>query len=264
MDLKVFYLQNIKTDEYHYRFIESVKNVNKVYNVFTGYEEITDFDFEIYDVEEAILKFRELCQPEVSFSDNEKKCWFYLVAYYLHKSGYEIKEFPRVLARPPVDPSEFTYGEIRNRIIAQGDDDKGTVRYATRRAFVANLTFELKSTHIEVTESINQKFIEISTRQSSFNNMSTDEKLAEIANLIENMLKKDGKFLTVDFYLVCFDYIDEETVKKYRHTLQCFRHSADKSIEERSSYSNEQKSFLIDYGLVIIKAIHDILQMRRA
>ena len=95
MDLKVFYLQNIKTDEYHYRFIESVKNVNKVYNVFTGYEEITDFDFEIYDVEEAILKFRELCQPEVSFSDNEKKCWFYLVAYYLHKSGYEIKEFPK-------------------------------------------------------------------------------------------------------------------------------------------------------------------------
>ena len=29
-----------------------------------------------------------------------------------------------------------------------------------------------------------------------------------------------------------------------------------------TSFSNEQKSFLIDYGLVIIKAIHDILQMR--
>lgn len=262
MDLKDFYIQNVKTDEYHYRFMDAVKNVNKIYNIFTGYEEITDFDFEIYDAEEAILKFRELCQPEVSFSENEKKCWFYLIAYYLHKTGYEIKEFPRVLSRPPVDPSEFTYGEIRNRIIAQGGDDNGTVRYATRRAFVANLTFELKSTHIEITDSINRKFVEISTRQSSFNNMSTDEKLAEIANLIENMLKKDGKFLTINYSSVCFDYIDEETVKRYRHTLQCFRHSADKSIEERASYSNEQKSFLIDYGLVIIKAIHDILQMR--
>ena len=213
-----------------------------------------------FDVEEAILKFRELCQPEVAF-DSEKKCWFYLITYYLHKVGYEIKEFPRLLARPPVEPGEFTYGDIRNRIIAQGGDDKGTVRYATRRTFVASLTFELKSNHIEITDSINQKFIEISNRQSSFNNMSIDEKLAEIANLIENMLKKDGKFLTIDYSLVCFDYINEETVKGYRHKLQCFRHSSDESIQERASYSDEQKSFLIDYGLVIIKAIHDVLKM---
>ena len=260
MDLRDFYLQNIKEDEYHHRFHNEIENVNKEYNIFTGYEEVNDIEFEVYDTEEAILKFRELCQPEVAF-DTEKKCWFYLITYYLHKMGYEIKEFPRVLARPPVEPGEFTYGEIRNRIIAQGGDDNGTVRYATRRAFVASLTFELKSNHIEITDSINQKFIEISTRQSSFNNMSTDEKLAEIANLIENMLKKDGKFLSVDYSLVCFEYINEETVKEYRHRLQCFRHSSDKSIQERASYTNEQKSFLIDYGLIIIKAIHDVLQM---
>lgn len=260
MDLREFYLQNIKTDEYHYRFWEPVNDVNKTYNIFTGYEEIVDFDFEIYDIEEAILKFRELCQPEVTF-DNEKKCWFYLVTYYLHKIGYEIKEFPRLLARPPVEPSDFTYGDIRNRIIAQGGDDNGTVRYATRRAFVAGLNFELKSKHIEIAESINQKFVEISNRQSSFNNMSTDEKLAEIANLIENMLKKEGKFLSVNYSSVCFDYIDEESVKDYRHKLQCFRHSSDTSIAERASFSDEQKSFLINYGLVIINAIHDILQI---
>lgn len=91
--------------------------------------------------------------------------------------------------------------------------------------------------------------------------MSTDERLAEIANLIENMLKKDGMFVTIDYSLVCFDYIDEETVKAYRHKLQCFRHSSDTFIEERASFSDEQKSFLIDYGLVIIKAIHNLLQM---
>lgn len=260
MDLRDFYFENIKTNEYHYRFMESIENVNKIYNIFTGYEEIYDFDFEIYDVEEAIIKFRELCQPEVAF-DSEKKCWFYLITYYLHKMGYEVKEFPRILARPPIEPGEFTYGEIRNRIIAQGNDDNGTVRYATRRAFVASLTFELKSSHIELTEAIDQKFVEISNRQSTFNNMSTDEKLAEIANLIENMLKIDGKFVAIDYSSVCFDYIDEETVKAYRHMLQCFRHSSNASIEERASFSNEQKSFLIDYGLVIIKVIHNLLQM---
>ena len=256
MDLRAFYFENIKSDEYHYRFHDAIRDVNKVYNIFTGSEEINDYSFEVYDAEEVILKFRELCQPEMSFYNNENSCWFYLTTYYLHKMGYEIKEFPRVLARPPKDPSEFTYGEIRNRIISQGGSDNGTVRYAIRRAFVADLHFEQKSSHIEISDSINQKFIEISNRQSSFTNMSTDEKLAEIANLIENILKKNGKFLTVDYSSVCFGYVTEDTVKTYRHQLQCFRHSSEDSIKERASYSQDQKAFLIDFGLAIIKVIH--------
>ena len=95
----------------------------------------------MFDVEEAITKFRELCQPEMNSGNFENKCWFYLITYYLYKMGYEIKEFPRVLARPPVDPSDFTYGDIRNRIISKSEDVNGTVRYAIRRAFVSGLTF---------------------------------------------------------------------------------------------------------------------------
>ena len=211
MDLKEFYLQNVKESEYHYRFRESVLNVNKRYNVFCGYEDVEDYEFQIFDTEEAITKFKELCQPEVSFSDNEKKCWFYLVSYYLFKMGYEIKEFPRILARPPIEPSDFAYGDIRNKIIALGDDDNGTVRYAVRRKFVANLTFELRSTHIELDNAIDQKFIEISNRQASFNNMSTDEKLAEIANLIENLLKKNGKFITMEVIKTHFSRVNDYT-----------------------------------------------------
>lgn len=67
-----------------------------------------------------------MCQPDVYF-DNEKTCWFYLVTYNLYKLGYEIKEFPRLLARPPISPSDFTYGDLRKRIIAQGGDEAGTV-----------------------------------------------------------------------------------------------------------------------------------------
>ena len=259
MDLKEFYLQNVKESEYHYRFRESVLNVNKRYNVFSGYEDVEDYEFQIFDTDEAITKFKELCQPEVSFSDNEKKCWFYLVSYYLFKMGYEIKEFPRILARPPIEPSDFAYGDIRNKIIALGDDDNGTVRYAVRRKFVANLTFELRSTHIELDNAIDQKFIEISNRQASFNNMSTDEKLAEIANLIENLLKKNGKFITPDYSKVCLEFITNDIVTNYRKKMQCFRHSADESIKERSSYSEDQKNFLIDYGLTIVKVIHSLL-----
>ena len=165
-----------------------------------------------------------------------------------------------MLARPPVDPSDFTYGEIRNKIIAQGDDDNGTVRYAIRRKFVADLTFELKSNHIDIDNLINQKFIEISNRQASFNNMSIDEKLAEIANLIENLLKKNGKFITPDYPKVCFDYISNDVVTSYRKKMHCFRHATDEAMAERNSYSEEQKNFFVDYGLTIIKAIHSLLK----
>jgi hypothetical protein len=260
MDLKKFYFENITEEEYHFRFFDAIKNVNKIYNIFNGYEDSKDYEFEVYDAEEAILKFKELCQPETSFADNEKKCWFYLVSYYLYKMGYEIKEFPRILARPPVDPNDFTYNDIRNRLVAEGKDDNGTVRYATRRVFVSNLMFSIKQNHIEVDDSLNQKFIEISTRQATFDCMSTDEKLAEIANLIENLLKKNGKFITPKYEDLCIDYISEDIVTNYRKKMQCFRHATKEAISERQGYTEKQKLFFVDFGLTLVKAIHSILE----
>lgn len=108
-------------------------------------------------------------------------------------------------------------------------------------------------------ESINQKFIEISTRQASFDSMHTDEKIAEIANLIENMLKRDGKFVMIDYSKVCCGFITDNVVKDYRKKMQCFRHCSDEAIEERKSYSEDQKNFFVDYGLTIVKAIHSLL-----
>ena len=78
--------------------------------------------------------------------------------------------------------------------------------------------------------------------------MSTDEKLVEIANLIENMLKKNGKFITVNYSTVRFDYATEDVVRTYRHKLQCFRHSSEESIKKRASYSQDQKAFWLILG----------------
>lgn len=255
MDLKEFYFQNVTKDDYHYLFHTAIKDVNITYNIFSGAEETNDYPFEVFDAEEAILKFRELCQPEVHF-DKEKNCWFYLLTYYLFKLGYEIKEFPRLLARPPINPSDFVYKDIRNRIIAKGEDDNGTVRYATRRVFVEKLTFEIRNTHIDIGNALEQKFVEISNRSASFNSMSTDEKLAEIANLIENLLKKNGKFVAPDYSSICFGFINDEMITAYRKKMHCFRHSAEESIAERKTFSEEQKTFFVDYGLTIVKVVH--------
>ena len=49
-------------------------------------------------------------------------------------------------------------------------------------------------------------------------------------------------------------------VKNYRKKMQCFRHCTDEAIEERKTYSEEQKTFLVDYGLTIVKAIHELVK----
>ena len=121
--------------------------------------------------------------------------------------GFEIEEFPRILARPPVDPSTFSYGDIRNRIIARGEDNNGIVRYVTMRTFVANMKFIQKTNYINVGGSLNRKFMEISNRRASFESMSKDEKLAEIENLLEYLLKQNGKFIKPDYEEVCDDFV---------------------------------------------------------
>lgn len=245
MDLKKYYLQTIKETDYHYKFHDYIDGING--------------DFDVFDEEEAIDKFRELCQPEFYF-DEKSTVLFYLVTFYLHSLGYVIKEFPRALARPPKEPQTFTYDEIRTRLKKENKDDKGIVRYDTRRVLVASLTFEQKICNIEVGEYINQKFIAISNRQASFENMQVDEKIAEIVNLIENLLKKDGKFITPKYANMCYGFIDDTTVRNYRHKLQCFRHCTDKELEDRKNFSAEQKEFLIDYGITMVKAIHALLK----
>lgn len=256
MDLKDFYFQNIKEDEYHHRFYNSIENVNN--DIPSESTKVKDYKFEVFDAEEAITKFKELCDPWLKSFDSENKCLFYLITYYLYKVGYEIKEFPSLLAQPPIEPSVFTYGKIRDRIIEKGNCQNGKVPFYDRRIFVDSLTFEQKSIYVDIDDSINQKFIEISNRQASFNNMSTDEKLAEIANLIENLLKKNGEFLRLDYSTICFDYISNDVVTSYRKKMHCFRHAADDAISERKNYSEEQKTFFVDYGLTIIKVIHSL------
>lgn len=62
-------------------------------------------------------------------------------------------------------------------------------------------------------------------------------------NLIENLLKKNGKFLVLDYALVYFEYIDEKAIIAYRKQIQCFRHSAAESIAEEGHLLTNKKLF---------------------
>lgn len=263
IDLRQYYLDNVKEDEYYYRFYDLIKNVNVTYNVFTDYkipEETGDTTFQVYDFQEAIDKFRELCQPGNEPASKEAKCWFYTISFYLDRHGYYIEQFPTVLKRPPKEPKNFCYGEIKNWAFNHELNDGDTIRYFTRRQIVSDLNFKSKGTSIEINEDLDEQFRRISTRDARFEEMSTDEKIKEIANLIENLLKKNGNFMNLDYSSVAFDYINNDQIKSFRHKIQCFRHSTDESVEERNSFTDAQKDFFIDYGIVICKTIYKLVK----
>ena len=105
--------------------------------------------------------------------------------------------------------------------------------------------------------------MEISNRNARFSSMATDEKLAEIANLIENMLKRDGKFIKLDYSVISYGLITDEDITAFRKKMHCFRHATDESIIERQSYSDQQKDFFIDYGLTLVKMIHSMIYVNK-
>ncbi|WP_339000917.1 hypothetical protein VNN37_10320 (plasmid) [Lactococcus garvieae] len=250
-------MDNITSDDYYYKFYKDIRDVNEIDNNFFGVEE--DYlSFEIYDTEEVIAKFKDLCQPRNERSmEKEETCWFYIILFYLSKMGYYIEEFPRLTARPPLEPFKFIYEEIRSKLIDEGKvEEDGRVTYNERRKLVRNLTFAKNDEHKGLDYDIESKFKEISNRNATFQEMSTDEKLAEIINLIEHMLKVNGKYIKLDYSKNCFDYIDDDTIIKYKNKLQCFRHSSPQSISERDSFSEDQKKFMVDYGIIILNGIH--------
>lgn len=260
IDLYKYYFENIKEEEYYYRFYKRISNEIKKHNVFSSFVEIEKLDFILFDDEELIEKFRNLCQPQFPIDSQENQSWFYLICYYLHKNGYFIEQFPNMLRRPPEIPSNFSVDEIRTYLINKGIHRNGTVQYSDRRVFVANLVFKQNIESVEVGIDIDNMFQKISTRQASFQQMSTDEKIKEIINLIEYMLKGDKGYSTFDYSNVAFDYIDESLIKKYKKHVQCFRHASETSIKERENFTENQKEFMIDLGITILKVIHNIIR----
>lgn len=258
-----FYKENVSNNEYYYKFydrlITDLENKNKEYSSFIGEDYYKKEDFDFFDNEDIINKFRILCQPENSLHDIDAVI-FLLVCFYLYKTNYKIEQFPRLLQRPPEEPMSFIYNDIRNYAIShdmRGLD--GKVTYDTRRIIVAKLIFnKTENDHINLVPTMEQEFIKISTRSASFEQMAIDEKIEGIINLIENMLKETekSKYINIDYDSITAGFIKEDNVKDYRHKLQCFRHNTREALEQRKKYNIEQKKVIIDYGITICNLIY--------
>lgn len=91
IDLRKYYLDNVRQDEYYFKFYNEI---NDAVNLdFLDIDSNSDqLRFVVFDTEEVIEKFRQLCQPENRFDNIQDDCWFHIVTFFLYKQGYYIRK----------------------------------------------------------------------------------------------------------------------------------------------------------------------------
>ena len=110
---------------------------------------------------------------------------------------------------------------------------------------------------ITINEEIDEIMQKISTRNAEFSEMALDEKLKEVGNCIEYLLKEDGKFTKLDFDKISLGFFSEGDIKNLRKTTQCFRHSSQDSLKEREKYTINQKKLIIEIGVIMCHMIYN-------
>ncbi|MEG1149900.1 MAG: hypothetical protein RSE17_01260 [Bacilli bacterium] len=250
INLYEYYSKNIIDESYyHYTFNVEIET----YFAFND-------DLKYFDEEELKTRFKELTYPVNKYI--ETKCIeFIMICFYLNNNGYYIDLFPNFLERPTsVDGFSIS---IREYIRAQDCTYSGTVTCAGRRGLANSLKFLKKENSlITVSEDLNNVFKKISNRNTEYVNMNSNEKLSEINNVIENILKVNNKWETIDYKTKTFDFLSDTTITKYRNITNCFRHGSGNSIEEKNSFTEEQKKFLINYGTTICEVIYDSINSK--
>lgn len=246
IELRTYFLETYYRHEYYMHKFQELINYSGI-----------DDEFWISDDQEAIDRFRELIEPYnpnnpmKDISDNNE---FIYICNYLNDKGYYIEEFPQFLERP-TDRWTLSYDKIRKKIIERDGYD-GCVRWAARSAFVENLKI-LKKEKYQMSYELDEIFKKVSTRSADFNKMISNEKLEAICNCIEYLLKpnkKSDKFIVLNYDDSC-DYLSDEIVKGFRNKLECFRHSTEEDLKKRDEFTDNQKEFLINYGLLIMDFI---------
>lgn len=119
---------------------------------------------------------------------------------------------------------------------------------------------EADGENVVIYEEVDELIQKISTRNARFNNMALDEKLKEIGNLIEYLLKENGKFIKLNYNDISVGFVDDGDVRELRNKVQCFRHSSKESIIERGNYTEQQKLFMVEFGIIICNLIYNELK----
>jgi hypothetical protein len=222
--------------------------------------ELSNENYVLSDAREIIDTFRSMLKPPSANSQTEtdyyayNQNYFLLICFWLYKHGYTIDEFPNLLSRP-TSLDQFAYEEIR-KYLRRRDNYDGNVPWRDRRKLCDSLTIKSSGKFQDVPNEIEETIKSISTRNADFDSMEIDEKLGLLNNLIENLLKENGRFRSLEYKDVFFGYFMEDEVKKFRKKTHCFRHGDAQAVAARKEYSQQEKEFLADIGIFMAVHIH--------
>lgn len=221
------------------------------------------------DINSLINAFKDIikpnfCEPRTvnELQDNELK--FTIMCYYFWVAGYAMDEFPTMFAFPKYE--EFACLSIKEAARAKyNSKPDGSVSWQSRRRFIDNdLTIKKINNNIDVDESFENLYKSIATSNTDFFSLSEDEKLMNIRNIYENLVDKMGGFKAIKYKEIFMGYISEENLKEYSKKLHIFRHGKTKAIEERASLSLDEKNYMIDFGIVILKVMAKYLIQKKS
>lgn len=228
------------------------------YNKFA--RELSNEIYVLTDAQEIVDTLRSILKPpggnsqtEADYYDHNQN-YFLLICFWLYKHGYTVKEFPNLLSRP-TSLYQFAYEEIR-KYLKRRDNYDDSVPWRDRRELCDSLTIVSNGKFQDVPNEVQEIIKLISTRGADFDSMEVDERLSTLNNLVENLLKKDGKFIRLDYDNIFFGYLAEEHVVDLRKKTHCFRHGDKQAVVDRKKYSDEEKKFMVDLGIFIAIHIH--------
>ena len=176
-----------------------------------------------------------------------------LICYYLWIKNYVIEGHEEELSSP--DYYNFANKTIKLKaMVSYGDDGTGAVPWTYRRKYV-HMELSIKRTlqNVDINENIEELIKEISTGDNMFISMTLDEKLMTIRNVWESISEKYGGYNKIEYKKVFLGYIDNENITEFSRKLHSFRHGNSKSLQERSSISKQEKIYMIDFGITLIK-----------
>ena len=238
-------------DTYYLQLKDFVKPKRYNYSYFGDIIGEENISYDMYDINEIIEKFKEICQPDRGYTD-EDNSWYILISFYFWKNGYTLDQFPNIFERPK-NIKSFAYDDIRQFAIKHGMvKNDGSVAWATRRQIINEFSFSFDNEKCINIDNVAEKLVmEIDTNSLKWNEMTLDTKLLNLNNTIEYLLKsKNNKFIDIPE----IDHIQQLVLPtEFRKLTHLFRHGVAPHL--RTEYSESEKQFLVDYGVSMVHLI---------
>ena len=207
------------------------------------------------DDDEIIFKWKAYTYPSSFEDDDETIFEFIIMSFYLLNEGYVIEEHPKLLFKIAA-PSYISEGILKEATRTKiGTKSNGAVAWADRRMYSNSLNFIKKNNEIPYSTNMQDIFKLVSSANKEFKDMTIDEKLEQIRNVFSYIGKtENGKYININIDEISKGYVTKNQLMNYQNELQCFRHGEKEMITKRREYTEQQKQFLIDYGLMLINA----------